>query len=200
MAIQTYCTKAHYSVKCAGNHSTSKCRKSKYSPLTYVLCNDPHPANYEGCTVYKGLQRTMLNTTAPSRQQVGTTIHVHGYQPEHENLTYSQTVKANTQQGELTNVNRTVTDFLDRFENMFNQLMNQNSTFIDLLTTLIKNLIKIYHKKISMDNIVRIALWNINGLAHHKQEIEFLLNIKKIDMLLISEAHPTSRDYFSIYK
>ena len=51
-----------------------------------------------------------------------------------------------------------------------------------------------------MDNIVRIALWNANGLAHHKQEIEFFLNLKKIDILLISEAHLTSKDYFNIYK
>ena len=81
----------------------------------------------------------MLNTTAPSKQQVSTTIHVHEYQPERENLTYSQAIKANTQQGEPTNVNRTVTEFFDRFENMFNQLMNQNTTIINLLTTLIKN-------------------------------------------------------------
>ena len=115
-----YCTNAYFCVKCAGNHSTSECRKSKDSPPTYVLCNGPHPANYKGCTDYKELQRTMLNTTAPSKQQVSTTIHVHEYQPERENLTYSQAIKANTQQGEPTNVNRTVTEFLDRFENMFN--------------------------------------------------------------------------------
>ena len=98
---KTYYTKAYYCVKCAGNHPTSECRKSKDSPPTYVLCNGPHPANYKGCTVYKEIQRTRLNTR---RQQVGTTIHTHEYRPVRENLAYSETVKAKTQQEGPTNV------------------------------------------------------------------------------------------------
>ena len=37
-------------------------------------------------------------------------------------------------------------------------------------------------------------------MAQHKQEIEFFLNIQKNDILLISEAHLSSKDYFNIYK
>ena len=70
------------------------------------------------------LQGTPTNTTVPRRQQVNTTIHTHEYRPVRENLTYSQAVKDNTQQEEPTNLNRTISEFLDRFENMFNQLMN----------------------------------------------------------------------------
>ena len=81
--------------------------------------------------------------------------HTHEYQQIRENLTYSQAVKANTQLEKLTNVlNRTISEFLDRFENMTNRLMNQHKTIINLLTALIKIL------KISIDNIVRIALRN----------------------------------------
>lgn len=131
-----------------------------------VYSNGPHTANCNWCVVYKELQRTRLNNTTPRRQQVSTTIHTHEYQQVRENLTYSQAVKANTQLEELTNVlNRTISEFLDRFENMTNRLMNQHNTIINLLTALIKIL------KISIDNIVRIALRNANRLPYQEQEI-----------------------------
>ena len=77
------------------------------------------------------LQGTRLSNTTPRRQQVSTTIHIHEYEQVRENLTYSQAVKANTQLEEPTNINRTMYQFLNRFENMFNQLMNQKGTIIN---------------------------------------------------------------------
>jgi hypothetical protein len=46
-------------VKCAGEHSTSQCpRKERSGDVRCVLCGGNHPANYEGSTVYKDLQKT----------------------------------------------------------------------------------------------------------------------------------------------
>lgn len=36
---------------------------------------------------------------------------------------------------------------------------------------------------------LRIAAWNINGLAPNKQELEILLKVNKVDIALISETH-----------
>ena len=38
---------------------------------------------------------------------------------------------------------------------------------------------------------MRIALWNANGLAQHKFELELFLKQQQIDVMLISETHFT---------
>lgn len=58
---KTYCTKAFYCVKCAGNHSTQQCQKSNDSPAKCILCGGSHPANYRGCKVHKDLQKLKGN-------------------------------------------------------------------------------------------------------------------------------------------
>lgn len=45
---------------------------------------------------------------------------------------------------------------------------------------------------------LRIAIWNANGLAHRRQEIELLITVNKLDILLISETHFTNRNYFAL--
>lgn len=45
---------------------------------------------------------------------------------------------------------------------------------------------------------LRIAIWNANGLSKHRQELEIFLNYHKIDILLISETHFTSKTFFRI--
>ena len=42
------------------------------------------------------------------------------------------------------------------------------------------------------------ALWNANGLAEHKDEIQLLLQQNKIDILLISETHFAMKSDFKI--
>ena len=40
-----------------------------------------------------------------------------------------------------------------------------------------------------MAKFLRIALWNANGHAQHKEEIQLFLQHNIIDILLISETH-----------
>jgi hypothetical protein len=42
-------------------------------------------------------------------------------------------------------------------------------------------------------NTLRIVAWNANGLSNHTQEIALFLSLNKIDILLVSESHTTSR-------
>jgi len=49
-----------------------------------------------------------------------------------------------------------------------------------------------------MAKFLRIVLWNANGLAQHKEEIQLFLQQKKIDILLISETHFTKKSYFKM--
>ena len=46
---------------------------------------------------------------------------------------------------------------------------------------------------------MRIALWNANGLAQHKFELELFLTQQQIDVMLISETHFTDKNYLKIH-
>ena len=45
---------------------------------------------------------------------------------------------------------------------------------------------------------MRIALWDANGLAQHKFELEIFLKQQQIDLMLISETHFTNKNYLKI--
>jgi exonuclease III len=48
-----------------------------------------------------------------------------------------------------------------------------------------------------MAKFLRIAHWNANGLAQHKDEVQLFLQ-HKIDILLVSETHFTTKSHFRI--
>lgn len=64
---KAYCNHPPKCVKCAGNHLSEKCGKSKDTPAKCALCGGDHPANYRGCTVHKDLQKLQR----PQRNTVG---------------------------------------------------------------------------------------------------------------------------------
>lgn len=47
---------------------------------------------------------------------------------------------------------------------------------------------------------IKIVVWNANGLAQHRQEVELFLNTQEIDIMLVSETRFTERNYFKIPK
>jgi len=49
-----------------------------------------------------------------------------------------------------------------------------------------------------MAKFLRIAQWNANGLAQHKDEVQLFLQHNKIDILLVSETHFTAKTHFRI--
>lgn len=46
-----------------------------------------------------------------------------------------------------------------------------------------------------MMNTLKIMRWNANGLLNHKNELLSILNLKKIDVSVISETHLTSQTF-----
>jgi len=66
---KSYCNYHPQCVKCAENHPTSECTKTRDIPAKCALCNGQHPASYKGCTVYKQLrQRTQQPTKHTQRK------------------------------------------------------------------------------------------------------------------------------------
>lgn len=133
---KSYCTNPFYCVKCAENHPSNTCDKSRDIPPKCTLCDGSHPANYKGCSVYRDLQKARSKTENRPATPRNPTIR--------ENLSYAQATKSNTEKADNNNYNNNNTElilnqFLHKFEALFNQLMNQNNILINLLTSLIKN-------------------------------------------------------------
>lgn len=49
-----------------------------------------------------------------------------------------------------------------------------------------------------MDQLLKIGVWNANGLCQRKHELEVFKQTEDIDIMLISETHFTKRSYFKI--
>lgn len=148
---KAYCNRPYLCVKCGGEHNTTACKKSKMTPATCALCGGGHPANYKGCSYYYNL--THRNPSAGSNvrptQQLPTTNYT---QPSTlptafvDNRTYAQVAHANTANDtphpatQTNNQDIPLTKFLDEFKSMFNQLLQQNSLVLNMLSTLISKL------------------------------------------------------------
>jgi small-conductance mechanosensitive channel len=117
------------------------------------LCNGDHPANYKGCEYYHSLIRPnnannrlnihqrIKNPNAPPRIEDKTTWQHQQYyhqnlQHNQQNTSYAGVVKkgSNNTANEDTNI---LTKLLEEFKSMFNQIIQQNSMVLNLLTTLI---------------------------------------------------------------
>jgi exonuclease III len=73
---------------------------------------------------------------------------------------------------------------------MFNQIIQQNTMILNMLSAL---LIKFHKAK-----FIKIALWNANSLVQHKAEIKTFLDHNARELLLVSETHFTERTYFKL--
>lgn len=49
-----------------------------------------------------------------------------------------------------------------------------------------------------MNDHLKLAIWNANGLSHHRQEIQMFLKNQNIDIMLISETHFSDNSYIKI--
>jgi hypothetical protein len=155
---KTYCTRPFVCVKCGGSHATPSCKKTRDTPATCTYCNGPHPANYKGCEFYHRLVKRPFNannrlnihhnTYPPTRNynNINTNVAIpfHGNQtPAHfqQKASYANVVSGNTnQEPHLKNNSTTINTFLEEFKAMFQQLVQQNSMILNMLTTLISKI------------------------------------------------------------
>jgi exonuclease III len=49
-----------------------------------------------------------------------------------------------------------------------------------------------------MANVLRLALWNANGLIQHAEELRTFISLHNIDVMLISETHFTEKSYLKL--
>ena len=147
---RSYCNKPYVCVKCGGSHSTQSCKKSKNTPAKCVFCGGAHPANYRGCEYYHSLLRQPNNTnnrlniqhnalsqSQPAQIQQGISYAeaLKGKRNQEPNITYPGEAKENTNND--PNTTNLLTNFLEEFKAMFQQLTQQNSMILNMLSTLI---------------------------------------------------------------
>lgn len=142
-------------VKCGEGHNTSDClKKDKNTPAKCALCLGDHPANYKGCQVYKEIldrknkkipQKTSKNKNDTSNAN-GDPPHRPSYQPSTYNdqqqsiphPSYAQVTAgshSNPDPGQTITLQNGQNDKMD-------QLLQQMSLLLGLITTLISKLVK----------------------------------------------------------
>ncbi|KAK5640632.1 hypothetical protein RI129_011443 [Pyrocoelia pectoralis] len=134
---KNFCNRTPRCVKCTGLHSTAQCEhKTRYSEVICVNCKGNHPASYKGCPTYQALH---LKTFPPLRPKTFSTSGT--YQP---GFSFAQAAAKNAQY----NANETTHLFtagppqqpndITELKQMMKQLMEQMSTILNLLTTILK--------------------------------------------------------------
>lgn len=143
---KNFCSRQARCVKCAGNHLTQECpMKERSNNVKCVHCEGNHPANYKGCSIYKQLQkskfpalRKKVNSPfepAPVSQQREPV----NQQFRREGISYAEQLRQQSNE-ELNNNNSS--DFSE-LKNMITGLVQQMSTMLNLLTTLVKKVINV---------------------------------------------------------
>nr|CAI5817631.1 unnamed protein product [Callosobruchus analis] len=147
---RTYCNRPYVCVKCGGGHSTASCKKPKDTPAKCALCNGDHPANYKGCEHYHKL----LNANSANKvNHARLATSAHNVQnsninpnrlPSTSNRSYANVVVSNSYHNndQTSEQNNILSQFLNEFKAMFNQLIQQNSMVLNMLTTLISKIDK----------------------------------------------------------
>lgn len=141
-----YCHQTPRCVKCTGNHGTDECsRKERSADVKCVLCNGNHPANYKGCTVYKDLLKKKFPPLRTRQQQPVTRVNIaNTVQP---NISYAQMAHNNLQEPSGMQIpqnqifQNSQTD-MGELKNMLKNLMEQMSTMLNLLTTVVAKISK----------------------------------------------------------
>uniref|UniRef100_A0A6M2DS00 Putative nucleic-acid-binding protein from transposon x-element n=1 Tax=Xenopsylla cheopis TaxID=163159 RepID=A0A6M2DS00_XENCH len=147
-----YCNRPFICVRCGDNHNSIDCKKNRDLPAKCGLCAGDHPANYRGCEYYKNFQRQRRiqfkqhndAPSVPASQNPLFNINNNNPNPSSTNIyvpannnnnsTYADVTKLNTDNA--TNSTFLAT-FLTDFKTMINQLMQQNTMIINMLSTLI---------------------------------------------------------------
>jgi hypothetical protein len=175
-------------------------QKPNNTPAKCALCDGPHPANYKGCKFYQSLFKPD-NTNNRLNLQRTRTVNINNFterqdlpaavKTTHSNASYASVTRGipnSSPQADMSTI--TLNKFLEELKNMFNQLIQQNTMVLNMLSTLLT--------KLHNDQFKKIAVWNANGLLQHKYYIKIFLDHSAVDILLLSETHFTERSYFKI--
>lgn len=146
---KTYCGYPPRCVRCGASHLSSDCPNSRDAPPTCALCQGSHPASYKGCAVYKDLQRRKKPATSNhfflSDNVRDKSSSVKDSHPTNDNNpnptpTYAQATSGQSSNQHLpppaTDINKTITNFLEDFKSLINPLI---SLLTKVITSLLDN-------------------------------------------------------------
>ncbi|CAH2106657.1 unnamed protein product [Euphydryas editha] len=159
---KNYCMRPYRCVKCAQGHRTADCpKKDRNTPAKCALCFGAHPANYRGCEVYKEILSRKSNKQAHLRNRVKTTQpaadsenHLDSQPPtlpqqigdkeEKSNrntkrrASYAETLRMNKNKNNVeTTTPNNIEEMLLKQAEKFDNILQQMSTLINLITTLL---------------------------------------------------------------
>lgn len=149
---KTYCNKPFVCVKCEGTHSTTDCKKSADTPATCASCRGPHPASFRGCEYYHRFFQHSHNNTNNHIHQSTAYIIPNSQQPTmssnlQQRMSYASVARDgdnniiptqnNNENGSNADISGILGKFLDEFKSLFNQLLQQNSVVLNILTMII---------------------------------------------------------------
>lgn len=135
---KSYCRKAFTCVKCGLNHPTDNCPKSEDIPPQCANCLEHHTANYKGCKIYRDILKrkyesrsrfnnTNLNYNNNFFNRNNTT------EAENTQFSYAQAVKNNSNNLQEQNLLKTLETFMQKQNDLMNQLMNMMQLIIQKL-------------------------------------------------------------------
>lgn len=165
---KNYCMRPYRCVKCAQPHKTSDCpKKDRSTPAQCALCQGSHPANYKGCDVYKeilsrksnksqlkrgAIQKRSNNTEDISKQAEVPVVSL-PTKPKNTSRntqnTYARIARQesstipeqqNTNDGIPTHTHIILEQLIMKQNEKFDQILQQMSTLMSLITTLLQKL------------------------------------------------------------
>ncbi|CAH2097058.1 unnamed protein product [Euphydryas editha] len=158
---KNYCMRPYRCVKCAESHKTSDCpKKDRSLPAKCALCLGAHPANYKGCEVYREIlaRKTAKQTHLKSRNNLSPIIDQPSttqptqemYKPklaDNKQQTYAKVTQSKIKNDKedlssLQTSSRLMEDLLFKQAEKFDLILQQMSTLIGLMTTLVSKLVK----------------------------------------------------------
>lgn len=159
---KNYCLKPYRCVKCAQSHKTSECpKKDRNTPALCALCLGPHPANYKGCQVYIEILARKTAKSQNHSNKIDRNIFdmPEKYHPNSnsssegknsklnkiDRRTYADATKTHNNNFE-TSMNSTKNHSFEQIllqqNQKFEVLLQQMSTLMSLITTLVNKLVK----------------------------------------------------------
>ena len=133
-----YCHRTPRCVKCTECHETKNCPRQKDikdDSVKCVNCNGNHPANYKGCVVYQQLKRSVY--PALRKKEILSTESSTHDATVRDNISFADVLKQNPKQPKELPVQNP--DMLE-LKDMMKQLMQQMTTMLNLLTTVISKM------------------------------------------------------------
>jgi hypothetical protein len=158
---KSYCNLQPRCVRCAEQHESNTCTKTRDTPPKCVLCGGSHPSNYRGCTIHREIQnrrppqRPPISTPTPIAPALSTypplppsaDVHIRrtsSYPTQPSRITYGDILKSNLEtQSQLPPAHG---DLSSQFATFLTDMRSIMTPMMTLLTQLMQMLLQNHGK------------------------------------------------------